>query len=439
MTSAQRPFASRAPRAGRSLDIAAHEGVPARRRAAPRIGLALAGGGPLGAIYEIGALCALDEVLVGADLNDLHAYVGVSAGGFIAAALANGMTPRALCNAFIENDADDEADLFRPSLLMRPAWGEFAQRAAALPALAAQAGWHYVFGRRSLLAAFERLGRALPAGLLSGAAMEAQLRRLFERPGRTNDFRRLARRLVLVATDLDTGAAAPFGRPGWDHVPISRAVQASAALPGVYAPVEIDGRSYVDGALKKTLHASVLFDEGVELMVCLNPLVPFDASAAPHRRVLAGRDAAIPRMVDGGLPTVLSQTFRSLIHSRLELGLKSYEASHPGIDILLFEADQRDPQMFLANTFSLSQRRMLAEHAYQRMRADMRSRRTRLAATLARHGLALDHAVLDDADRRLVPRARPARATGGTRAARALRRLQEVLDDLEHALPARAG
>jgi NTE family protein len=389
----------------------------------------------LGAIYEIGALCALDEALFGAQLNDLHAYVGVSAGGFIAAALANGMTPRALCTAFIENDASADDDLFRPSLLMRPAWGEFAQRASALPALAAQAGWQYVFGRRSLLAAFERLGRALPAGFLSGAAMEARLRRLFERPGRTNDFRELPRHLVLVATDLDTGAAAPFGRAGWDHVPISRAVQASAALPGVYAPVEIDGRSYVDGALKKTLHASVLFDKGVELMLCLNPLVPFDASAAPHRRVLAGRDVAIPRMVDGGLPTVLSQTFRSLIHSRLELGLKSYEASHPGIDILLFEADQRDPAMFLANTFSLSQRRVLAEHAYQRMRADLRSRRTRLASTLARHGLSLDAAVLDDPQRRLL---RERAAPAATRAAMALRRLQEVLDDLEHALPAGA-
>jgi NTE family protein len=404
-------------------------------RTAPRIGLALAGGGPLGAIYEIGALCALDEALVGADLNDLHAYVGVSAGGFIAAALANGMTPRALCNAFIENDADADGDLFRPSLLMRPAWGEFMQRAAALPALSAQAAWQMLFGQRSLLAAFERLGRALPAGLLSGSAMEARLRKLFERPGRSNDFRQLKRRLVLVATDLDTGEAAPFGRPGYDAVPISRAVQASAALPGLYAPVEIDGRSYVDGALKKTLHASVLFDEGVELMLCLNPLVPFDASRTPHRRVLAGRETGIPRMVDGGLPTVLSQTFRSLIHSRLELGMKSYEASHPGIDILLFEADQRDPEMFLANTFSLSQRRVLAEHAYQRMRADLRSRRTRLKATLARHGLALDVAVLDDPQRRLVRR-RPANA--GSHAAQALRRLQEVLDDLEHALPAPA-
>ena len=61
----------------------------------PRIALALAGGGPLGAIYELGALCALDEALEGLDLNDCEHYVGVSAGGFIAAGLANGMRPLA--------------------------------------------------------------------------------------------------------------------------------------------------------------------------------------------------------------------------------------------------------------------------------------------------------------------------------------------------------
>jgi predicted acylesterase/phospholipase RssA len=68
---------------------------------APRIALALSGGGPLGAIYEIGALCALEESLNGIDFTQLQHYVGVSAGGFIAAGLANRITPRELCALFI--------------------------------------------------------------------------------------------------------------------------------------------------------------------------------------------------------------------------------------------------------------------------------------------------------------------------------------------------
>jgi predicted acylesterase/phospholipase RssA len=174
----------------------------------------LAGGGPLGAIYEIGALCALDEVLEGLDFTRLTGYVGVSAGGFIAAGLANGLAPRDLCAAFIENDSSADGELFRPSLLMRPAWGEYLHRLAALPGLSAQAALQLAFGRRSLLEALERLGRALPTGLLSGAAMERQLARLFSVPGRSTDFRKLARQLVLVATDLDSGEAVPFGQPG---------------------------------------------------------------------------------------------------------------------------------------------------------------------------------------------------------------------------------
>ena len=67
----------------------------------PRRALALAGGGPLGAIYEIGTLAALAESLEGLDLNEMDIYVGVSAGGLIAAGLANGMTPGAICRMFI--------------------------------------------------------------------------------------------------------------------------------------------------------------------------------------------------------------------------------------------------------------------------------------------------------------------------------------------------
>ncbi len=399
----------------------------------PRIGLALAGGGPLGAIYEIGALCALEESLDGLCLTDCHGYVGVSAGGILAAGLANGIGPRELCRSFIENEGD-AIDILHPGSLMRPAWGEFARRLATLPALVAQATWRYALRGRSLLGAFERLGRALPTGLFSNDVLEAQMRRVFSAPGRSNDFRDLRHKLVLVATNLDTGEAAPFGLPGWDHVPISRAIQASAALPGLFPPVEIDGQHYVDGALKKTLHASVLLDEGLDLLICLNPLVPFDATATPHHRVMSSGEERIPKLVDGGLPVVLSQTFRSLIHSRLEMGMKGYERGHPNTTIVLFEPDPRDAELFLANTFSYTQRRALAEHAYQQTRHMLRSRRSELAQQFAPHGVHIADAVLDDPRRSLLARHAPSRL----RSARALRRLEEVLNDLDHALAQRA-
>lgn len=402
----------------------------------PRIGLALAGGGPLGAIYEIGALCALDESLRGVSFTKLDHYVGVSAGGFIAAGLANGMTPRELCASFIEND-HEISEVFDPAWLMVPAYGEFLRRSVALPGLALSALWRATLGGKSLLNAAEALGPALPTGIFSNDEIDSRLTKLFSKPGRTNDFRELSARLTLVATNLDTGEAAPFGQPGWDHVPISKAVQASSALPGLFPPVEIDNQYFVDGALKKTMHAGVAMDGGMDLMFCLNPLVPFNSTLAPDlamnqrvmQRGLPTERQRIPRIVNGGLPAVMSQTFRAMIHSRLELGMKHYEHAYPDTDIVLLEPDHRDTDMFLANTFSYGQRREMAEHAYQKTRQMLRSRRTTLSAKLARHGVTMDMDVLDDPRRHLVA-ARPA----PTRLGRAIASLEEVMEDLSHAI-----
>lgn len=402
----------------------------------PKIALALSGGGPLGAIYEVGALCALQESLNGIDFTRLQHYVGVSAGGFIAAGLANGITPRQLCASFIEND-NEPSEAFDPSWLLSPAWGEFARRAIMLPGLFVSALWHLTAGRKSFVHALERLGPALPTGLFSNEKINIEMARLFSREGRTNDFRQLKTQLTLVATNLDSGEAVSFGRPGWDHVPISKAVQASSALPGLFPPVEIDGSYYVDGALKKTMHASVALDEGMDLMLCLNPLVPFDATAPQVAKVmqrgLSSEKHPIPRMVDGGLPAVLSQTFRSMIHSRMVLGLKQYERLYPNTDIILIEPDHRDPELYLANTFSYAQRRHLAEHAYQQTRQMLRSRKTGLSAKLWRHGITLHHEALDDPQRHLS-----APATAPTEVGQAIAKLQEIMDDLGHVVTSAA-
>ncbi len=399
---------------------------------APRIALALAGGGPLGAIYEVGALCALDESLNGLDLTRLHHYVGVSAGGFIAAGLANGMSPRELCTSFIESDGES-SEIFDPSWLMRPAYSEYARRAIMLPGVAASTLWDVLRRRKSPLHALERLGPCLPTGIFANAEIHERLARVFGRPGRSNDFRELKTRLTIVATDLDTGEAAPFGRPGWDHVPISRAVQASSALPGLFPPVEIDDNYYVDGALKKTLHASVALDDGVDLMLCLNPLVPFN-STEPHvartsQPGLPLDKRRIPRIVDGGLPAVLSQTFRSMIHSRVELGMKRYERAYPNTDIVLIEPDHRDPELYQANTFSYSRRRELAEHAYQQTRSMLRSSGTALTSRLGRHGITLNRQRLEDPRRHLIPAPRPTARIG-----QAIASLQDVMDELSYTL-----
>jgi NTE family protein len=404
----------------------------------PRIALSLAGGGPLGAIYEIGALCALQEALDGIDFTKLDHYIGVSAGSFIAASLANGMSPQELCKSFIDNDSDaantqEQSDRFDPAWLMRPAFGEFARRAIVLPSVLAAAAWRATVQRKSLISALELLGPALPTGVFSGAGINEHMANIFSQEGRSNNFRTLQKmrgsRLTLIATNLDSGEAAPFGAPGWDQVPISQAVQASSALPGLFPPVEIGEHYFVDGALKKTLHASVALDEGMDLVICLNPLVPFDALNARPAVMQLGlpkERQRIPRITEGGLPAVLSQTFRSLIHSRLEIGMKAYECEYPQTDIVLIEPDHRDPEMYLANTFSYSQRRSLAEHAYQQTRHMLRARRSSLTSKFEKHGIVVNEEVLADQKRQLLMPAAKATSVG-----KAVLRLEETLEDLE--------
>lgn len=373
-----------------------------RRKSRPvRTGLALAGGGPLGAVYEIGALLALEEALQGIQFNDIDIYVGVSSGGFIASGLANGIDIATIYHSFIESETAEHA--LTPDLFMRPAFGEFVSRALGVPQLLLE-------GLRGGLAQslaggavgwLAGLSRSLPVGIFDSDAIGAQLSRLFAAHGGTDDFRKLAHRLYLVATDLDSAESVRFGAPGYDHVPISRAVQASAALPGLFPPVLIDGHHYVDGALIKTLHASVALEQDAKLVICINPLVPFDAHLAARN----GR----PRhqsLVKGGLPAVMSQTFRALIHSRMTVGMSKYEKQFPGADVMLFQPDRDDAEMFFANVFSYSSRHRLCEHAYQGTRTYLLKQHASLRPVLARHGIELRLDVLRDPHRRAAGRLR---------------------------------
>jgi predicted acylesterase/phospholipase RssA len=405
------------------------------RASAGRIGLALAGGGPLGGIYEVGALLALADSIEGLDLTALDVYVGVSSGGFVAAALANGISPSQMHRLFIAEGSDAA---MKPEIFLRPALREFVLRAVRLPRLALQASSRYLRAPfdRGVMESFALLARAMPTGLFDAAAVDAFLTRLFAAPGRTNDFRALRRPLYLVATKLDTGASTVFGAPGRDHVPISRAIEASSALPGLFPPVEIDGEHYVDGALNKTLHASVALDEGARLVLCVNPLVPFDATTARRER-----PNAPARLHDGGLPLVLAQTFRAIIRSRMQAGMAAYAREYPAADVLLFEPAREDADMFFASIFSYAQRERLCARAFATTRADLDRRAGTLAPVLRRHGLALRTGRVRDPDRRPADALcdpRPLRAEPRARRAmrQATRDLGYVLDHLERQLAA---
>lgn len=357
----------------------------------PAIGLALAGGGPQGAIWEIGALRALDEFLDGIDLNDLDAYVGVSAGSFLAALLSNGLTTAQLCRAILRRE--DGVHPFSSAIFFRPAVREWARGGLRAPGLLLDGvtEWFRDPKRASVLGSFGRLTRVLPVAIFDNEPIRAYLAEALSHPGRTDDFRRLGRRLFIVAADLEAGRAVRFGEPGFDDVPISVAVQASTALPGVYPPVEIDGRHYVDGVLLKTLHASVAFRAGAHLLLCINPLVPVDTERAARNGSPIGR-----ALRDLGLPAVMEQTFRTMIHSRMVVGMAAYGQRYPDREILLVEPDTGDPDLFFRNTFSFRERGRICLSGWTATRAFLRRERERIGPILERHGIRLCERSLDD-------------------------------------------
>lgn len=390
-----------------------------------KVGIAIAGGGPIGGIYELGALRALDEAIVGIDLNRLDCYVAVSSGAFLASALVNKISTEEMCRIMVTG-ADVEHPL-RPEVFLKPAFGEMARRASKIPGLLLRtfkdALKPPLTGK--LMAGLGRFSEVLPTGLFRNDGVEEFLRNLYTINGRTNDFRELDRPLRVIAVDLDTAERVCFGGKGFDDVPISKAVQASAALPGLYPPVEIDGHYYVDGALRRTLNGSIALDEGVHLLIGINPLVPFDARRAKKNGVDSPRN-----LVTGGLPVVLSQTFRAILQSRLQVGLAKYDHRYNDADVLLIEPDPDDSAMFFTNVFSFGSRARLCAHAYARTMGDLRRHKDQLLPLLARHGLTLNETILADSKRTLWTslKHRPLRRTSATA------KLRRTLDDLSHVL-----
>src|SRR5437899_1929810 len=140
--------------------------------------LVLGGGGFTGGVYEIGALRALDLMAVNNTVNQFDVYVGTSAGAFIAALCANGVTPEEMMRVVTRQGKPpfkdvDLSDLLRPNLV------EFARKGALLPLRAAGLARQFVTqrGAVSLMDLMLGLAEGLPSGAYTGAGIERYLRR----------------------------------------------------------------------------------------------------------------------------------------------------------------------------------------------------------------------------------------------------------------------
>lgn len=352
------------------------------------IALALAGGGPMGGIYELGALIALQQAIPSLQVNQLPMYVGVSAGSVIASALANRFSIHEIASNLIRPEVAEHP--IHPSLFYSPAWSEYLRRIAKFPQLTLRAIYNHINDPKdeSLLESLTQLKSLLPSGFFDNRPIERYLNRLFNEFGVSNRFTELDTTLLIIASDLDCGRSIVFGQGDWKDVDISKAVQASTTVPGLYVPVNIHNRYFVDGILYKTVHASAAFDAGADLVLCINPIVPY------RNQHFDTRDPEHTSIIQEGTSGIISQAIRAMVHSRSTTGFRQYERDYPDKTIILFEPEQEDAQWFFANEFSFSNRVHLVDQAYRSTLRDLQRRYQELQPKLEKHGLAIDKAKL---------------------------------------------
>jgi NTE family protein len=357
-----------------------------RRPRRDKTALVLGGGGFTGGVYEIGALRALDLLAVNSTVNNFDVYVGTSAGSFIAALCANGVTPEEMMRVVTSQGEAafkdiDIGDLLRPNLL------EFARKGALMPLRAVSLARQLLSqpGGISLMDIVMGLADGLPSGLYTGAGIERYLRDVLSEPGRSDDFGELDSELYLTATDLDTCERVVLGMDGYKDVPISTAVRASGALPMVYTPVRVKDRELIDGGMVSTTNLDIAIEAGAKLVVVINPIVPFVNDFSSTVNTLHGKR---PRRVsDMGFAQIGYQAFKLLAHQRLHELAKGWEQRYPGVDIVLIEPEPSDELMFQTSMMSFTSRVEIARHGFESVTKQLAGEYDRYQAVAESHGL----------------------------------------------------
>ncbi len=225
-----------------------------------RTAVVLGAGGLTGHAFHAGTLRALQE-RTGFDPRHADVLVGTSAGSYVAASLAAGLSA-----------SDQAASLTGEPI--SPEGQALRQRLADLPVLTAPPARRGPLDPWALLGAARRpfavrpgtlLASLLPAGSQSSSDLQRGAGALHGDTWPDRDLR-------ICAVRVRDGRRVVFGTPGAPVVDVGTAVAASCAIPAYYQPVRIEGRDHVDGAMHSPTNADVLVGDAVDLVVVLSPM-----------------------------------------------------------------------------------------------------------------------------------------------------------------------
>ncbi len=364
----------------------AGSGSRSRRRKRSKTALVLGGGGFTGGVYEIGALRALDLLAVNRTVNEFDVYVGTSAGAFISAVTANGITPEEMMRVLNRKLPSPIADLDLGTLL-RPNYRGFINRSMLLPLRMAGLGKLLLsrLSEASVMDVATGLAENLPGGVYTGAGIEDYVAEILSDPDRTDDFRMLEPELYITATDLDTTERIVLGDGEWSDVPISTSVAASGALPVVYAPVEIRGREFIDGGIRSTTNVDIAVERGAKFIIVVNPMVPYVNDFSKRIPTMFG--TRVRRVSDMGAAAIAQQSFRVLSHDRLHRAVEDWEEKYPGVDIILIEPEPNDELMFGTSIMDYGGRLEIAKHGFESVTLRLARDYDRFKEIAEKHGI----------------------------------------------------
>jgi NTE family protein len=348
-----------------------------------RVGLCLCGGGVTGAMYQVGCLAALEDRIESFHAGAFDLFVGSASGAAVATALAGGLSVQRMYRALLD-PADDFFPLSRNHLLridVAELVRGFGTTVTAARRIVSSAATNPL--DVNVWTELERFVDSLPAGVFTLDPYERFLTEFMVRRGISQRFADLPRPLFIVANDLDAGTRAVFGEGTLRDAPIPRAIAASSALPILYAPVSYEGRDYIDGSVGDVAHVDLAQQQGCELIVVVNPMVPVRAGETGHD-VPTGHGPK-RRVRDKGALWVYEQAMRMRSETRLRLTLEQFRVSYPETDVVVLEPKQSDATLFMYSPMNFAARRAILEEGYTstvRLLADPDSQ---LRKTFERH------------------------------------------------------
>jgi predicted acylesterase/phospholipase RssA len=358
-----------------------------------RTALCLCGGGITGGMYEIGALAALDDFISGEreggrfTVNDFDVFVGTSAGAFLTTVIAAGMPVHRLFRGILDDDRSilpaNRTDIFRFDV--RQGLGILRDLAGVLVSRAARAA------RRQFVTPGELLGDlldVLPAGIFSLRHYEKYLERFFEHHRLPLRFTEVRRELYITANDLDSGHRAIFGQGPLRDATLAKAICASSAIPLFFEPVRYQGRDFIDGAVGKTAHADIALARGADLVVVINPLVPFRND--PDREDLPTPLVGAKHIRDKGLLAVYGQSGKMSTRTKLAQEIRRYRASSPNATFFVIEPREDEGDMFLDNPMSWDTRRRMIRYGYESTARLLQDQRGEYESAFGRHRVRVD-------------------------------------------------